>query len=61
MTASVSSTMNVHGTSGFDGGLGDRGADERDVAMHVRVLHDAVTLSHFLADRAADLPLLVRR
>ena len=27
--------------------LGYRGADQRHVAMHVRVLHDAVALAHF--------------
>ena len=55
LTASVSSTMNVHGRFGLRAGLRQHAADQRDVAVDGGVLHDAVARAHAFADRRAQL------
>ena len=50
--------MKVHGQAGPRARLRQRGADERHVAVHGRVLHDAVAGADLLADLGAELLLL---
>ncbi len=59
LTPSVSSTMNRHGRFGRVLACASTRADQRDVFVDGRVLHDAVPLPNPLADRLAQLGLFL--
>ena len=59
LTPSVSSTMNVQRQVRPLGLLREHRADERDVLVNRRILHDAEPLADLRADVLADLPLFL--